>query len=339
MSKIYMKGWIQQVIQSSQRIAIPIMTHPGIELIGKSVSEACQNGETHSDAIRALESRYPPGATTVIMDLTVEAEAFGAEVIFPVDEVPSVIGRLVSNASEVESLSIPSLDKGRIPEYIKANKLTAENVQDKPVLGGCIGPFSLAGRLYDMTEIMMAIYIEPNTVELLLEKCTIFLINYIKALKATGINGVVMAEPAAGLLSNNDCKKYSSEYIKRIVNEVQTDNFAIILHNCGNTGHCTEAMVYTDATAFHFGNKIDMVKALNECPTDKLIMGNLDPVGVMKQMSAEDVYTETTQLLEITKEYPNLVLSTGCDIPPEIPTANIKAFYDALSHYNQQLIE
>lgn len=335
MNSLNMKDWIQQIIQSSKRIAIPIMTHPGIELIGKEVVEACRDGKTHSEAICALESKYPPGATTVIMDLTVEAEAFGAEIIFPSDEVPSVVGRLIQNVSDVEALQIPTLDKGRIPEYIKANQLTAESIQDKPVLGGCIGPFSLAGRLFDMTEIMMAIYIEPNTIKQLLEKCTIFLIDYINALKKTGINGVVMAEPAAGLLSNNDCKQYSSKYIKRIVEKVQSDDFSIILHNCGNTGHCTEAMVYTGAAAYHFGNKIDMVKALNECPADTLVMGNLDPVAVMKQMPADNVYTETLHLLEATGDFPNFILSTGCDIPPEVPAVNIEAFYNALACYNQ----
>eukprot|EP00975_Prorocentrum_lima_P059993 12579262-Prorocentrum_lima.AAC.1 len=84
------------------------------------------------------------------------------------------------------------------------------------------------------------------------------------ALKATGVNGVVMAEPAAGLLSDEDCTQYSSVFIKEIVEKVQDDHFTVILHNCGNTGHCTKAMVATGAAAYHFGNKIDMVEALKE---------------------------------------------------------------------------
>ena len=35
------------------------------------------------------------------------------------------------------------------------------------------------------------------------------------ALKATGVNGVIMAEPAAGLLSNEDCLQYSSFICER----------------------------------------------------------------------------------------------------------------------------
>lgn len=256
MSRINMKNWISQVIQSKERMAIPIMTHPGIELTGKSVYEAVTNGKVHFEAIKALYDQYPSAATTVIMDLAVEAEAFGASITFPENEVPSVTCRLVSDYESVKALEIPDLGKGRIAEYLKANELTAEYVRDRPVFAGCIGPYSLAGRLFDMTEIMIAIYTEPETVELLLTKCTEFITSYCRALKSVGVNGVVMAEPASGLLSNDDCSSYSSVYIKKIVDAVQDETFSVILHNCGNGGHCTKAMLETGAASYHFGNKI-----------------------------------------------------------------------------------
>lgn len=62
------------------------MTHPGIELIGKSVHDAVTNGQVHYEAIKALCDKYPTAAATVIMDLTVEAEAF-RQIVFPENEV------------------------------------------------------------------------------------------------------------------------------------------------------------------------------------------------------------------------------------------------------------
>lgn len=331
-----MKEWMQNAIQSKERIAIPIMTHPGIELIGHNVKEAVTQGDVHFAAIKELYNRYPSAATTVIMDLTVEAEAFGAEVTYPENEVPSVSCRLLHNMGEVQALQIPSLDKGRIPQYLKANRLTAEYVKDKPVLAGCIGPYSLAGRLYDMTELMMAMYTDPQTVHILLDKCTSFLINYCNALKQTGVNGVIIAEPAAGLLSNDDCYEYSSIYVKKIIENIQDNHFSIILHNCGNTGHCTQAMIATGAASYHFGNRIEMIEALHNCPSEVLVMGNLDPVGIFKMASAREVEIATTELLERTAAFNNFVLSTGCDVPPKTPEANIEAFYRALNNYNKK---
>ena len=149
-----MKEWCHDVIATPERIAIPIMTHPGIELCGKTVKQAVTNGQTHAEAICKLNEVYPAAASTVIMDLTVEAECFGSEIVFAENEVPNVVGRLVHDHASIVALPVPSIQSGRMPEYLKANRLAAENITDKPVFGGCIGPFSLAGRLYDMSEMM-----------------------------------------------------------------------------------------------------------------------------------------------------------------------------------------
>ncbi len=44
MGRLNMKEWISQTIQRKETIAIPIMTHPGIEFIGKTVHDAVTNG-------------------------------------------------------------------------------------------------------------------------------------------------------------------------------------------------------------------------------------------------------------------------------------------------------
>lgn len=310
------------------------MTHPGIELGCFTVRQAVTDGTVHAAAIRKLNETFPADATTVIMDLTVEAEAFGADVVFEDNEIPNVVGRLVCDYDSVSALKIPKLTAARIPEFLKANRLTAEHITDKPVYAGCIGPFSLAGRLFDLSELMMAMYVEPETVRLLLDKCSEFLTKYVCAIKETGVDGVIMAEPAAGLISGEDCSAFSSAYIKPIVDAVQDDSFMFILHNCGNTGHCTAAMVETGAKGLHFGNMADMVQALKDCPSDRLVMGNLDPVGIFKMSDAATVKQATLDLLEKTSQYPNFILSSGCDVPPGIPQDNIKAFYEALEQYN-----
>lgn len=328
-----MNTWIAEIMEHPTRIAIPIMTHPGIETIGKRVIDAVTDGDIHFQAIKAVAEAYPTAACTVIMDLTVEAEAFGAQIDLPEDEIPNVTQRLVCDMESVARLQVPALSAGRVPEYLKANQLAVQHIK-KPVLSGCIGPFSLAGRLYDMSEIMIGIYIEPETIEALLEKCTAFIIDYCKGLKATGATGVIVAEPAAGLLSNEDCQAYSSKYMKHIVEAVQDDTFAVILHNCGNQGQCTQAMIETGAAALHFGNAVNMEEVLEACPSDILVMGNIDPVGILKQASPEVVYRETSNLLAKTASYRNFVLSSGCDMPPMVPVENIQAFYKALDDFN-----
>lgn len=334
--KIDMKKWREDIIAGNDVVAIPVMTHPGIELTGDTVRKAVSDGVAHSKAIVALADKYPTAAASVIMDLTVEAEAFGAEIAFSDNAVPAVVGHMLNSVEDIKVLKVPSLRAGRVPQYLKANLLAARKINDRPVIAGCIGPFSLAGRLYDMSEIMVLIYQDPEVAHKLLAKCTEFILRYCKAIKETGVNGVLIAEPAAGLMSNDDCKRFSSDYVKHIVDNVQDDNFSVILHNCGNTGHCTEAMVATGAAGYHFGNKCDMAEVIRDVPPTALVMGNLDPVTVFKDATPEEMHKATAELLEKMKEHSNFVLSSGCDTPPYTPMANIDAFFDELNAYNNK---
>ena len=329
-----MKKWVSDLIQRKEVTAMPVMTHPGIELNGNTVREAVSNGRVHAEAVIALAERYPSVAACTIMDLTTEAEAFGAEIAFSDEAVPAVSGHLLSDVESICQFQVPSLSAGRIPAYLKANLLAARSITNRPVFGGCIGPFSLAGRLYDMSEIMVLTCEHPDAAHILLTKCTEFIGKYCQAMKQTGVQGVVMAEPAAGLLSNDDCRTFSSQYVKRIVERVQDEHFIVILHNCGNTGQCTEAMVSTGAAAYHFGNKCRMEDVIREVPPTALAMGNIDPVSVFKDGNPELMRQTVFDLLDKMKAYPNFLLSSGCDTPPHTPIAQIDAFFDALKKWN-----
>ena len=334
--KMNMRQWVADVIRQKEVTAVPVMTHPGIELNGNTVRQAVSDGRVHYEAVVTLTKRYPSAAACTIMDLTTEAEAFGAEIAFSDEAVPAVSGRLLRDVESIHQLQVPSLNEGRIPAYLKANLLAARVVNDRPLLAGCIGPFSLAGRLYDMSDIMVLIYEHPEAAHELLEKCTAFIEKYCLALKATGANGVMMAEPAAGLMSNDDCLQFSSQYVKRIVERVQDDSFIVVLHNCGNTGHCTKAMVATGAAAYHFGNKCRMEEVIREVPPTALAMGNIDPVSIFKDGMPSQMKATVLDLLEQMRPYPNFVLSSGCDTPPHTPQHNVDAFFEALAEWNNR---
>lgn len=334
-----MTQWAKDVIASKEVTALPIMTHPGIEMNGNTVRQAVSDGRVHYDAVMTLTQRYPSVAAATIMDLTTEAESFGAEIAFSDIAVPAVASRLLPDAKAIDALQVPSLSAGRIPAYLKANLMAARAISDRPLFSGCIGPFSLAGRLYDMSEIMVLIYENPQAAHTLLRKCNDFILKYCMALKETGANGVVMAEPAAGLMSNDDCVEFSSKYVKEIVDRVQDDTFMVVLHNCGNTGHCTKAMVYTGAAAYHFGNKCHMEEVIRDVPPTALAMGNIDPVSVFKDGTTADMKQAVTALLDQMRPYPNFVLSSGCDTPPHTPAENIDAFFEALEEWNQREVK
>ena len=62
-------------------------------------------------------------------------------------------------------------------------------------------------------------------------------------------------------------------------------------------------------------------------------MGNIDPVEQFKNGTPDSMTAAVTELLSRCKEYDNFVISSGCDIPPNVDWNNIKAYYKAIEDY------
>lgn len=330
-----MKKFVEGIFSSPRRLAIPIMTSPGFELEHLRPSDVFRSGELEFRCIRRLAEETPADALVTFMDLSVEAEAFGSEIRWSEYENPTVSGSIASTLDEIEKLKIPEAGSGRTGEVLRCVELCAAGC-DRPVLGGMIGPFSLAGRLADMAEIMILAAAEPETAELLLEKCTAFLTGYARAIRSAGADGLVIAEPAAGLLSPEMCGEFSVRYLREIIRAVQDDSFPVILHNCGNAAaRQVPELLSSGARALHVGNAVDIREVLAQVPEDLPVMGNLDPVGVLRNGDPETVCAKGAALLEATSKWRNYVYSTGCDVPPGVPMENIRAFYRAVEEYNR----
>lgn len=330
-----MKEWLNSLYGVKEKKPIPVLSFPCVGILGISVRELISDSELQAKGMKAIADRTDAAASVSFMDLSVEAECFGATVVVSDDEVPTVKGRIIHDMDEAEALSVPAVGAGRTPIYIDAIKKASELIVDRPVLAGMIGPYSLAARLLDVSEIMMDCYDDPDMVHLVLDKVTSFLCEYAAAYKAAGANGIVMAEPVAGLLSPDLEEEFSSPYIKRIVDAVQDDSFCVIYHNCGdNVPKMLDSILSVGAAAYHFGNAVDMEKdIISAVPSDVLVMGNIDPAGVLRLGTPESVRAETLALLEKCSKYENFVLSSGCDIPPMTPFENIDAFFAASKEF------
>ena len=331
-----MKQWLQDQMAAEKRKALPVLSFPCTQLMGITVRELVSDSDAQAKGMAAVAQRCPTAAAVSMMDLSVEAECFGAQIRVTDDEVPTVVGAVVHDPDEAEALQVPTVGTGRTGIYVEAIGKTKQLITDRPVLAGVIGPFSLAGRLMDMTEIMINCYEEPEMVHATLDKAAQFITDYINEYKKVGADGVVMAEPAAGLLSPGICEEFSTPYIKRIIEAVQTDDFIVVYHNCGNSvTQMPDQIVATGAAAYHFGNAIDLAEMLDKMPDDQLVMGNVDPVGAFFNGTPASVREDTLKVMKACSGHKNFLISSGCDIPPKSPWENIDAFFAAVEEFYQ----
>ena len=331
-----MQKWLEEVRNQKRKKPMPILSFPCVSLMGITVKDLTTNSALQAQGMKKIAERYDTLASVSMMDLSVEAEAFGATVRFSDDEVPTITGAIVTSPEEADALQVPTVTDARCGQYIDAIRQAKELITDRPVFAGVIGPFSLVGRLMDVSEAMVNCYVEPEMVHTTLEKVTDFLIAYVNAYKNAGANGVVMAEPLAGMLSPALAEEFSEPYVRKIVEALQDENFLVIYHNCGdNVLLMADSILRTGAAAYHFGNAVKISEMLAKFPSDIILMGNVDPAGQIKNGKPESVKQATKEIMSACCAHDNFVISSGCDIPPESPWENIDAFFAAVDEFYQ----
>ncbi|MDI7247232.1 MAG: uroporphyrinogen decarboxylase family protein [Bacillota bacterium] len=100
----------------------------------------------------------------------------------------------------------------------------------------------------------------------------------------------------------------------------------MILHICGDTSHLVRNMCATGAHGLSLDSPVDFARAAREADPEVVLIGNVDPVGVMVQETPDGVRRAVRALLDMMEPYENFILSTGCDLPYETPFENIDAF-------------
>lgn len=228
-----MKPFSELVLTSRHRLAMPILSYPGGSLAGVTVNEMVHAAQHQAAAQFALRDRFHLPILMSAMDLSVEAEAFGAPVEFSEHEVPTVSERLVTDEKSIDALKVPRVGTQRSGVFLEAVRLLASRAEESLVLGCMIGPFSLAGRLFGTGEILLAAAEKKAAVSLLVAKSAAFLFEYARAFSEAGAHGVIIAEPTAGLISPKAAEELSSRYIRNLAIALEDDSFQVVLHNCG----------------------------------------------------------------------------------------------------------
>lgn len=333
-----MYQWLQAQAKLQQKRPLPLLSFPGIQLMDDiSLRRLVADSDLQANCMKLVAENVNSAAAVSFMDLSVEAEAFGCQIVFSDDDVPAVVGALVTTEEEAEELAVPQVGAGRTGMCADAIRKAKTLITDRPVLAGIIGPFSLAGRLVDVSEAMIYCYEEPDMLHTLLEKCAEFSIGYIRSLREAGADGVVMAEPLAGLISPAHEEEFSAPYVKKIVEAVQDEEFIVIYHNCGNyINLMTKSFANNGCKAFHFGNSVEMSVMLEKMPEDLLVMGNIDPAAQFRNGTPASMAEAVTKLLDSCAKYPNFIPSSGCDVPPMCPWDNIRAFFNTVNTYYQK---
>lgn len=328
---------VEFVLNNPGRLALPLGMYASLELTGQSVKDAVNDPKVQSDAQIAWHQRYGAPFMLIAMDQTVEAEIYGAQVRFEENVIPTITGRLMKSRADLSTLIDPKVGHKRTTVQVSALQFMKENASaDMFVLGSMTGPLTLAAQLYGVADTLALVDSDPALLRELLEIATRFLLRYGWGFREVGADGVIMSEPAAGLITPQAVEEFSSPYVSRIVEFVQNEQFALVYHNCRAKLEHLPVILQSGAAVYHFGAPMDLLAALDAVDSNTILSGNLDPVEVFVDGTPQTVTEKTRALLQASAGRVNFIISAGCQLQPKTPLANVDAFYQAVADFNQK---
>jgi len=333
--------FLQQAQKESRRLVAPLMGFPGLQLTKSTIKLAQQNYGEHFKVIKALSDTFHPDILFPLMDLSVEANALGRYTLFPKEDSATVV-KDHFDFRELEYLEQINITfDTRLLGYVETVKLMSIGLPSEILRGAyVIGPFSLASLLMGADEAAMATILNPDKLEALCELTTEKIQEYIRLLIAAGAQVICILEPSAVMLGPNEFEQFSARFVKHINDSFKYSGISTIYHTCGNTMHLIEKMIESGVDALSLDSDaigVNLPQVAKKAAQRVVIMGNINPTGKILTGTPDEVKEEVIRLLESMDDFPNFVLSTGCDLPQETPLENIHAFMKVAKSYRVRL--
>ncbi len=310
------------------------ITETGINKLGYRFAgihlDAKQMAETAASTFKlfGFESAVVP------VDLCVEAEAMGCEInVYPHAEgilYPTIKKKLVHNEDEM-NVSVPAdmATRGRVPLLKEAIRLLKADIGNDVAVGSYVlGPFTLAGQIMELNDLLKLSFKKADKVAKLLDVMADALIIVAKEYEKAGADYITVREMGAtsDVLSPRVFKNLILPPLQKVIKEISVFS---VLHICGKTNDIVTSMVEAGPTAISVEQKNDLAESRKKLGPDALLFGNVDAYNVLVSGSEELVRTTVRKCIDdgVSAVWP------GCDIWPSVPPENMNAMMDEVKTY------
>lgn len=313
-----------QTLVRESGLPAPCLFYPAARAKALPMQTLLTDASAQAELLVSIAREYPVSAVVRMTELWCEAAAFGMDCTFPEDDFPKLGAPLYAQADSMARVCAPGAVNPVTAPLIEAVRLAASRLE-LPLIVGVTGPYTLGSVLGGSEDFMVNCMMEPELAEGFLTALTDFLISYILEYKKAGADAVMIAEPSVSMISPAMTEDYSNVYLERIISAVQDDTFRVIYHNCGDVNRHLSVISQLPAAGFHFGSAVDLSAALSAIPTDRLVMGNVEPQLFLGE-DVEAIAAQACQARAKAAGAANFVLSTGCDLSPRANARCIEAF-------------
>jgi [methyl-Co(III) methanol-specific corrinoid protein]:coenzyme M methyltransferase len=305
------------------------VTYDQMEKVGAFWPEGHENGEIMAKQAIAAHTVLGFDAVRVPFCQTFEAVALGCtykrgkspeggEGIPGVDHPPPY------ELDDHPKLPGDFLARGRIPELLKAVRLIKKELGNEiPLVGGIVGPWTIAGSLLDTVPLLKASFKTPEKLRPFLDLAEKAGTALAIALIDAGADVISCEDMTASpeLIAPKTYRDYELEYQKR---QFEAISVPTILHICGNVDAIVEWMGQTGADALSLEPKTSAQLAREKCGPDVIMMGGVDTATTLFMADPGTVKERCEESIADGVQ----ILAPGCAIAPATPIENLLAMVE-----------
>jgi MtaA/CmuA family methyltransferase len=260
---------------------------------------------------------------SAISDPCREAHGFGADIIFPDDDVPQCKDYLIRDYSYLQKLKINNpFECERMLDRINAIKLFKKEVGEKfPILGWVEGPIAESADLRGLSNVMTDIYDTPEFLKKLLEICTQQAILFSREQINAGADFIGIGDAAASLVGPNIYREFVLPYEQRIINDIHQKGAKVKLHICGNVSPILDMLPLTGADMIDVDWMVDYKNANKIFNGICSACGNFDPVKILLQGTEEDIKKAVFSCINGGTD--TAFIAAGCEVPKMTSVENL----------------
>ncbi len=310
---------------------LPIIMRWAAAQTNTNYRDFCLDYKSKGAAVLQCARDFDIDWLTVMSDPYAEAEAFGIQVEYPDNALPLARGNHLS-LDDVRELKPYKVDdcarlKNRIDEIKEFKRLSGA---DYFVVGWVEGPMGEYADIRGVSNAAMDLFDDPDTVCRAMDVIVESALPFIKMQVEAGADCIGIGDAFASQIGPSLYKEFVFEREKRLVDYVHSLGALAKLHICGNTSDILPDMIATGADIIDIDHLVpsmaEFSALLGPC---QVFSGKSDPVAIIQNGDPEAIKESVRACSKQANG--RCIVSAGCEVPPDTPPENMKAFSAAAS--------
>jgi MtaA/CmuA family methyltransferase len=307
--------------------AMPITMMFAADQIGAKYLDYATDYRVQAEAQICVAERFDIDHVSVISDPGCEASAVGATLKFFPDQPPAIDeeNALLKDKTRLTTLKIPDpTSPGRMRNRAQGVRLMKERVgNDKVVEGWIEGPCAEAADLRGINSLMLDFYDDPAFVRDVFEFVVAMELRFARFQVEMGADLIGVGDAAASLVGPKFYDEFVWPYEKKLVDALHVAGIKTRLHICGNTRRILAGMGRLHCSIVELDSLSPVSEGREKMGPEQVLLGNIDPVRVLKDGTPESVYEAVGECHRQAGE--RFIVGAGCEVPRETSPANLRA--------------